>query len=137
MISVLSTTNKYIVQPNLIDMHQQSLNWLSTIALWNKELVFLQKLLDKHAADFTSTEDKKQIDRFQNLILYYHGEVIGNFRSNLVDHEKSLARSLKNLDESNTEYFTRHKALMEELAVFDLHFSKFRDDFFTFIEKVI
>lgn len=137
MISALSTTNRYILQPGLIDMHQQSLNWLSAISLWNKELIFFQKLLDQHASSFTDIDDKKQIERFQNLILYYHGEVVGNLRSDLLEHERNLATTLKSLNESDTDYYAEHNGLMEELLVFEMHFTKFKNDFFEFIGKVI
>jgi hypothetical protein len=30
MISVLSTTGKYLLQPSLMEMHHSSLEWLST-----------------------------------------------------------------------------------------------------------
>jgi hypothetical protein len=49
MISVLGTTNKYILQPSLMEMHHQSLEWLSYSVLWKRELHFFQKLLDLYA----------------------------------------------------------------------------------------
>ena len=49
MISVLGSTGKYILQPSLLDMHRQTLEWLSATALWKRELSFFQNLLDKHA----------------------------------------------------------------------------------------
>ena len=76
MISPISTTDKYILQPSLMGMHNESLEWLSTIALWKRELVFFQKLLDKYAPQMTGIESKKEIDHYQNLIIYYDGELV-------------------------------------------------------------
>lgn len=137
MISVLSTTNKYILQPSLLDMHHQSLDWLSTTLFWKRELAFFQKLLDQYASFFTSTDDKKKIDHFQNLIMYYSAELIDSLRDRLHEHENRLAESLKKLNEADTEYYTQHQSLMEELTGFDEHFIKFKNDFFAFIERAL
>ena len=65
MISVTGTTGRYILQPSLVSMHQQSLEWLSASALWKRELSFFQKLLDKSSAQATTTDLKKEMDHFQ------------------------------------------------------------------------
>nr|MCU0383115.1 hypothetical protein [Cyclobacteriaceae bacterium] len=61
MISILSTTNKYILQSSLIDMHKQSLDWQSAAELWKCEIKFFQKLLDTRSSSFQIEEDKKRI----------------------------------------------------------------------------
>lgn len=60
MISVLSTTGKYILEPSLMDMHHSSLEWLSTTVLWKQEVAFFQKLLDSYVAKGTSADEKKK-----------------------------------------------------------------------------
>ncbi|UII30651.1 hypothetical protein LVD17_20370 [Fulvivirga ulvae] len=137
MISVTSVTDKYIVQPGLLDKHRKTLEWLSAALLWKHELAFFQKLLDKNAPKFTDVEDKKRIGHFQNLLIYYKGELIDTLRSKLRDHEKSLAGMLETRDESRTEYFKEHDELMNELEAFNKTFIAFKEDFFYFIERVI
>lgn len=137
MISILTTTNRYILQPSLLDMHHQSLDWLSAILLWKKELNFFQKLLGQHSSYFASIEDKKQIGHFQSLITYYNGEVADTLRTTLLDHEKTLAVSLKSLNEANTQYYTEHRKIIEDLSAFESQYIKFKKDFFAFVERAL
>lgn len=137
MISVLSTTNKYILQPSLLDMHKQSVTWLSATVFWKREVAFFQKLLSSKASFFTSTEDKQKIDHFQSLITYYGGELIDELATNLRKHENGLANMLQSLNESDTAYFSEHKKLMSDLEEFERSFSNLKHDLYIFIEPIL
>ncbi|HEU5289161.1 MAG TPA: hypothetical protein VFU05_00880 [Cyclobacteriaceae bacterium] len=137
MISVIGTTGKYILQPSLISMHQQSLEWLSTSALWKRELSFFQKLLDQNSLKATSPDQKKEMDHFQHIITYYNGEVVDGLRKTVREHEKDLADMLQRLDESDTQYFKDHKNVINELITFSKTYDQFKHEFFSFIEKMI
>lgn len=137
MISVLGTTNKYILQPSLMEMHHQSLEWLSYSVLWKRELVFFQKLLEQYSTRFSELEDKKKIDHFQHIITYYKGEVVDDLRKKLKTNEHKLADMLQSLNESDTEYFKEHKGIMDEATTFAKTFNEFKHEFFEFIEKVL
>ena len=134
MISVLSTTNKYILQPSLLDMHKQSVTWLSATVFWKREVAFFQKLLSSKAFLFTSTKDKQKIDHFQSLITYYGGELIDQLSASLRKHENDLAHMLQSLNESDTNYFTEHKKLMSDLDEFAISFSNLKHELYAFIE---
>lgn len=137
MISVTSVTDKYILQPTLLGKHKRTLEWLSTAVLWKIELTFFQKLLDQYASKFTAADDKKKIDHFQNLIIYYRDELIDSLTSRLRLHEKKLAEMLVSKDESKTEYFKEHDILMNELEALNSQFSEYKEEFFGFVEKVM
>jgi hypothetical protein len=137
MISVLGTTNKYILQPSLMEMHHQSLEWLSYSVLWKRELHFFQKLLDLYANRFTELEDKKKIDHFQHIITYYQGEVVDGLRKKLKNNEHRLAEMLQTLNESDTEYFKENKIILDEATTFAKTIHEFKHDFFEFIVKVM
>ena len=137
MISVTSVTNDYILQPSLLEKHRRTLSWLSSTILWEREMNFFQKLLDKNAAKFVDVEDKKKIDHFQNLIIYYNNELILSLRKKLRDHENRLADMLKTKNELQTGYFKEHDAIMHELESFNISFTEYKGEFFEFIEKVI
>jgi len=136
MISVLSTTNRYILQPNLLDMHHKSLEWLSATALWKRELGFFQKLLDQ-AAPHAAAEQKPQVGHFQSLITYYGGELVDTLRSKLREHENTLAATLQKSSEQNTQYFKEHSGIMEELEAFQNAFVGFKHQFYEFVEKTM
>lgn len=135
MISVLSTTNKYILQPSLLDMHKQSTEWLSATVFWKREVAFFQKLLENKSSYFSSEEDKKKIGHFQSLVTYYGGELIDTLAGRLRNHENGLARVLQALNETDTIYYTEHKKLMEELDAFALQFTNLKHDLFQLIER--
>lgn len=137
MISVIGTTGKYILQPSLISMHQQSLEWLSASALWKRELSFFQKLLDQNSGKANSLDQKKELDHFQNIVIYYSGEVVDSLRKKLREHEKDLAEMLQSMNESDTQYFKDHENVMSELSTFSKTYDQFRHEFFGFIEKLM
>ena len=137
MISVIGATGKYILQPSLVSMHQQSLEWLSASALWKRELTFFQKLLDKYSVKATSTDLKKKMDHFQHIITYYSGEVVDSLRKKVREHETDLANMLQSMNESDTQYFKDHERVMNELATFSKTYDQFRHEFFGFIEKLM
>ena len=115
-------------------MHTQTLDCLSAIALWKRETSFFQKVLEQNAARNTTIEFKKNVDHFQNLIIYYNGELIDQLRKKLHDHESKLAHMLKEESEADTEYFKEHDGLMAELESFGRVFHTFKNAFFDFIE---
>lgn len=137
MISATSVTNNYILQPSLLNKHKKTLEWLSTTILWKRELAFFQKLLDQYASKFSGADDKMKIDHFQNIILYYKGELIDSLSSRLRLHEKKLAEMLESRDETKTEYFKEHDGLMNELDALNNQFLQNKEDLFEFIEKVM
>lgn len=135
MISVTGQSGKYILQPSLVGMHRETTAWLSACELWKRELAFFQKLLDQHAPKMNQVEFKKQVDHYQHLITYYSGELVDLMRKKLNDHEKRLSIMLKEMNETNTEYFKEHAGIMDEMASFAKVFSEFKHGFFEFIER--
>ena len=101
------------------------------------ELGFFQKLLDQYASKFSTTGDKKKIDHFQNIIIYYKCELIDVLSTRLRLHEKKLAEMLESRDETKTEYFKEHEGLMNGLEALNTQFIQNKADLFSFIEKVM
>lgn len=137
MISVTSITGDYILQPSLLEKHRNTLSWLSATLLWQREINFFQKLLDQYAPKFTSTDDKKKISHFQNLIIYYRDELIIDLRKKLRDHENRLADLLMTKDELKTQYFKEHDSIMNELDAFNTSFAEFKNELLASVEKVM
>jgi len=135
MISVTSVTKNYILQPTLIKKHKKTLQWLSSVMLWKDELTFFQKALEEHAPRFKKVADKKKIDHFQNLFIYYSGEVLDSLRSKLRQHESRLASVLKAKDEVRTQYFYEHDSLMDELETFEKSYKDLKKTFIKFVSR--
>lgn len=136
MISVSNVTDQYFLQPTLLSKHQKTVEWLSTALLMKVEVKFFQKLLDKSAKSATSADDKKKLDHFQNLVLYYNGELIGNLSTKLRDHEKKLAEMLEQKDETKVSYFKEHDRLMAEMESLYKQFNTYKEELFHFISSL-
>ena len=135
MISVIGATGKYVLQPSLVEMHRESLTWLSSAELWKHEIGFFQKLLDQHAPKESAVDFKKQVDHYQHLITYYGGELVLELIKKVRDHESKLANMLHHLDETEVSYFKEHDGIMAELASFEKVYTEFKHSFFQFIER--
>ena len=132
MISVIGVTGNYILQPELLKKHTKTVDWISSTMFWKSELTTFQKMLDERASLLTSTDDKKNISHFQNIIIYYKNEVLVDLRKQLRDHEGRLANVLGTQKESDTQYFSEHEELMDRLNSFYNSFMGFRNELLGF-----
>jgi DNA primase large subunit len=137
MISVTSTTDKYILQPSLIAKHKKTVEWLSTALFWKKEMSFFQKLLDNTAPKLSAVADKQKLDHFQHFITYYNGELIDSLRTKLRLHEKNLADMLEKKDELAKKYFEEHDALMSLLEGAQTQILQTKEELFDFVSTTM
>lgn len=140
MEQLTNAGSEYLLEIGLETLHKESKVWKSRIEMWKRELSFFQKLLDSYSLKFENPEDKKEEDHFQNLIIYYNGELLDEYKQAARRQEKRLAEmmdreSSDHLDES--EYRNQHIELKKKVDSFDKQFRKYKHDFFTFIEKVL
>lgn len=138
MKNLKQANHDFLLEESLETLHRESQNWTSELKLWKIELKFFQKLLDNNSQKFDSIEDKKRMSHFQNLIIYYIGEVLDQFKQKIRRHEKYLAEELTNkehLDES--EYRKRHAEIASHVGSFRIEFIMYKREFFDFIEKVM
>jgi hypothetical protein len=134
----LGTSSEYLLEIGLEELHKESKVWASRIKLWKRELDFFQKLLDSNASKFESEEDKKAEDHFQNLIIYYNGELLDQFKQSVRRQEKQLGIMLTTNDYADESTFRRkHIQLKEEIDSFDDQFRKTKAEFFQLIESVL
>jgi hypothetical protein len=138
MKNLKASDGTYLLEEGLEKLHQESIHWVSEMDLWKLELDFFQKMLDKHSPQFVTLEQKKRLDHFQNLIIYYNGELIDSFIGKAKGHEKLLANEmvkLSELDERN--YRNQHSVVRDEISAFRAQFHEYKKEFFEFIKPVI
>ncbi|MDN5201795.1 hypothetical protein QQ008_10490 [Fulvivirgaceae bacterium BMA10] len=128
----------FLKERNLEDLHYSSKQWLFNIDFWRQELNFFQNLLDTQAKHVTTVDQKKQIDHFQNLIIYYQGELLDEFHQKVRRHEKRLKNLLIN-NESPTDlsYRENHNLLFDQIISFDNQFKKYKLELYSFMSQVI
>lgn len=134
----LSTGSEYLLDIGLEELHKESKVWVSRIDLWKRELEFFQNLLDKNSSKFTTSEAKKHEDHFQNLIIYYNGELLEEYKQAVRRQEKHLGTMLTTNDYTEeSTYRGKHMALKEKIDSFDDQFRKTKHEFFELIESVL
>ena len=140
MEQLTNAGSDYLLEIGIEELHKDSIVWKSRIDLWKRELTFFQKLLDSYSTKFTDAEDKKTEDHFQNLIIYYNGELLDEYKQAVRRQEKRLGElvaldSPDKVDEA--EFRNQQIAIKEKVDSFDREFRKYKHEFFAFIEKAI
>ena len=140
MEQLTNAGSDYLLEIGIEELHKDSKVWMSRIELWKRELQFFQKLLDSNSPKFDNPEDKKREDHFQNLIIYYSGQLLDEYKQSVRRQEKRLAEliSQDNTDQiDQAEFRNQQIELKAKVDSFDREFRKYKHDFFSFIEKVI
>lgn len=131
-------TRTLSLEQNLENLYQNSLEWHLEVNLWKQELNFFQKLIDCNVSKFTTTEQKQRLAHFQNLIIYYNGELLDQFRQQTRRCSKYLARHIEEGSEFNfDEYQQKFGGLNSHLSAFASEFRKYKTDFFQLMEGVM
>lgn len=112
-------------------LHQESKEWLETIAFWKYEINFFTELLNKKAnkaADFSQL--LKTLDKI-------HLELMDYLEKDIVGHEKYLA-GLESLNEAFSEatYREQHKKLSESMALFTEDIKEFKMMVFGYVKNL-
>jgi len=135
MENLKEANSDFLLEIGLENLHQESQIWISQLDFWKIELSFFQKLMDTNSEKFISKDQKKEMDHFQNLIIYYNGELLDQFRKKIKKHEKNLSSELENenrLDE--TIYRNQHRILTSELKSLRREYYLYKKGFFSFME---
>ena len=112
-------------------LHQESREWLDTIAFWKDETRFFANLLDKkQTKESEYGKMLKNLDRVhENLFDYLADDVIA--------HEKLLARLVKGEKGlADADYRDRHRKLNKRMEVFTTEFKEFKKMVFGYAKKL-
>ena len=137
MENLNGTDSEYLLQSSLEDLHQVSSYWLDEIEFWKTELIFFQDLLDKFCPKITTSEDKKQLDHFQNLIIYYNGELLDEYNRKIRKHTKHLARTMEagpSFDDYS--YREQHKQYGDQMSAIGKRLQEYKVELFEFIQTI-
>lgn len=138
MEKLMLDNSESLAEQNLESLLYNSNEWKSEVEMWKQELNFFQKLLDKFASQLTSVEQKQKMDHFQNLIIYYNGELLDFFKQKARRHSKYLAEHVKNHQALNKEeYNEKFGSVNTQLNSFASEFRKYKSEFFQFMESAL
>ena len=138
MKSLAPANHHFLLEVSMEDLHKDVAIWLSDIKFWKVELSFFQKLLEKITVKTSSIEDKQKISHFQNLILYYRGEVLDQLKRDVHTHEVYLKSILEKDEAVNDQYYREtHQKLAGQLQSFEQAMKSYKSDLFKFAEQVL
>lgn len=138
MEKLMLDNNDTLAEQHLKSLLYNSNEWKSEVEMWKQELKFFQKLLDKYASKMTTVEQKQKMDHFQNLIIYYDGELLDFFKQKARRHAKYLAEHVENNRPLNkNEYNEKFGSVNTQLNAFSSEFRKYKKEFFQFMEKAL
>jgi len=138
MNSIEQSKMDYLLQRTVEDLHESSRQWMEDIDFWKIELDFFQKLLDDQVAKMHSTEQKQQLDHFQNLIIYYRGELLDQFEQSARRHAKvmgALVASSNGREDGTAR--NKHVELADKIDSFAHQFRQYKKDLYVFLEGTL
>ena len=119
-------------------LYHTSLDWQLEVALWKQELTFFQKMLDINARHCDTGVQKKKVGHFQNLIIYYNGELLDQFRQQTRRNSKYLAHHIEDaLVFDHDAYQQKFGTLNGDLKAFASTYRKYKKEFFQFMEEIM
>ena len=134
----LTTSTQYLLPPGLPELHRQSVEWESTLALWKEELDFFTRLILKYRHELRTRTQIQELNHIRFLLDYYANELIPILEVRLAT-QKAQLRALMEPQELQDESRCRraHAELAEQMNSFAKEFACFRDELYALIEKAV
>ena len=112
-------------------LHQESREWLNTIAFWKDETRFFGDLLKKK--DSTESEYGNMLKHLDKV----HEDLFDYLSDDIIDHERLLSRLEKGEKGiSDGDYREEHRKLNESMALFDNDFKEFKKMVFGYAKNL-
>lgn len=137
MEKIASPSEEFLLEKGLEILHKESQAWASDIAFWKDELKFFQKLLEFDAPRAKKLEDKQKLERFQNLIIYYSGELLDEFNKKVRQHEEKLSSFQGSQKSDDTTYLAEHGELSSHLNSFRQEFRMYKKELFDYTDEMM
>tara|TARA_R110000868_G_scaffold136879_1_gene350026 strand:- start:3908 stop:4306 length:399 start_codon:yes stop_codon:yes gene_type:complete len=132
MTARISDSKKALMLAEALDaLHQESREWLNTIAFWQDEAKFFTDLLDKEQIKASEYGQMLQyLDKIHETLFNYLVE-------DIVAHEKQLSRLVSGDKEvSDRDYREKHITLKEQMELFTNDFREFKKMVFGYAKKL-
>ena len=129
----LTASSDYLLPGSLEGLHNESREWLETIAFWKDESRFFSSLLEKQQREGPETYDYSEtlrnLDRLHEMLYEYLSDEI-------MEHERLLSTIEKGAEGiADNAYRDQHRQLKEKMDVFTKDFRKFKMMIFGYARK--
>ncbi|TPE46259.1 hypothetical protein [Pontibacter mangrovi] len=138
MKSISYPNPDHLLEVSLEQLHTESNNWLSEIALWRVELNFFQRLLDSIVGQHPGGQAKQRISHFENLLYYFRGELLDQLEHDVREHEQYLAYQLDMRAPFNEQVYRQvHKKYERQVKAFEQDFKEYKKDLYRFAGRLL
>lgn len=129
----LPATSDYLLPESLAVLHQQSSEWLETIAFWKDETRFFASLLQGPGSVSPDKKDSSEmlrnLDRLHEMLYEYLADEIR-------EHEHLLSQIEKGTEGiADVKYREAHRSLKEKMGKFTKDFRKFKSMVFSYAKN--
>jgi hypothetical protein len=115
-------------------LHQESREWLETVAFWQDETTFFNTLLkNKEKSGQHMSEYGKMLQYLDTI----HGSLYNYLVKDIIEHDQLLSRLIKGEKGlSDGDYRDSHRELGEKIAIFENDFREFKKMVFGYAKKL-
>ena len=137
-MATLTTSTRYLLPPGLQELHQETLEWESTLGLWKEELAFFTRLIPKYRNELRTRTEIQELNHVRFLLDYYYNELIPTLEARLAA-QKAQLRVLMEPGSVQDESKCRntHASLAKQIHSCEQEFTSFRDELYTLMEKAL
>ena len=119
-------------------LHQESRNWLSTVAFWKDEVRFMHNLIVKNFIFFFSNDQKGSLDALVKKITEIEETKLNVLKAEVVNHEKRLSDHLKyQVDLDLQDFRTEHTGITEHFNLFQNNYRMLKSELFRLAESAM
>jgi hypothetical protein len=122
---------KFLLGAGLDVLHQESREWLDTIAFWKDETRFFGNILEKRVVK------ESEYGKMLNYLDKIHENLFDYLTEDIRDHERLLSRLVKREKGiADGDYREEHKRLGESMVLFENDFREFKKMVFGYVKKL-
>ncbi|MGV3503270.1 MAG: hypothetical protein ACO1O1_06145 [Adhaeribacter sp.] len=138
MTQFIPTSDHYLLEVSLDDLHRESRTWLSEIEFWRLELAFYGQMLEKVSGKLPGAEEKNRLDHFRQQLPNFQEEILDPYEHDIREHETLLRNMIQEKAPFDEQlYRGRHKKYQAQLEAFQIDFKAYRKDLYAFAEKFL
>ncbi|NJB72223.1 hypothetical protein GGR42_002714 [Saonia flava] len=130
----LNPKTEFLLGAGLNVLHQESREWLETIAFWKDETRFFADLLQKkELKEKTKSEYGKMLENLDKI----HANLFDYLADDIRGHEKLLSKlHTQEKGLADGEYRDKHRNLKERMDIFSNDFKEFKKMVFGYAKKL-
>ncbi len=136
MTTLISTPkNDFLLQEHPVNMHEETMEWLSELKFCKIELAFLNKLLNKAFLSSVSIKKINALDELDKKIKVFREEMFKEIYDSVISHEQHLALLDENAFAQDAHVIKQeHNKMSTSVNAFMGSVKKVKKEIYDFVE---